>query len=131
MAIGHGEGIHGCIKAAESGDPKAQCALGGFYEHGSLGLKQNDFEAAKWYRKAAEQGHAGAQLYLGSLLAEGKGVEQDFIEAFKWVTLAKQGSAFDKIAATQAHKRLVALMTTEQIAEGQRLAREFIPKKAK
>ncbi len=109
--------------------PKHNALSGGFYEHGSLGLKQNDFEV-KLVSQSRRTGSCRSTA-LSRFIIEGKGVEQDFIEAFKWVTLAKQGSAFDKIAATQAHKRLVALMTTEQIAEGQRLAREFIPKKAK
>jgi TPR repeat protein len=127
MAAGRGAGIQGCIKAAESGDAKAQYDLGSFYEQGSLGLTQNYSEAAKWYRKAAEQGHAGAQLYLGSLLAN----QRDFVEAYKWVTLAKRGNTFDKLAATQGQKRLLALMTPEEIAEGQRLVNQFVPKKGK
>lgn len=31
-------------------------------------------EAVKWYRKAAEQGYAGAQFELAGCYAEGKGV---------------------------------------------------------
>ena len=38
-------------------------------------------EAAQCFRKAAEQGHGGSQLWLGMLLAGGDGVPQDFAEA--------------------------------------------------
>ncbi|OKQ00421.1 hypothetical protein BLA59_09310, partial [Haemophilus influenzae] len=38
---------------AEQGDAIAQFLLGGMYEEGR-GVKQDDFDAVKWYRKAAE-----------------------------------------------------------------------------
>jgi len=129
MAIGQGKGIEGCIKDAESGDANAQYCLGGFYERAQLGLQQDDFEAAKWYRKAAEQGHAGAQLYLGILIVQGRGAEPDFTEAYKWIDLAKRGNILDKAAAVETQGRLVTLMTQEQIAEGRRLSSEFVPTK--
>jgi hypothetical protein len=48
----------------------------------------------KWYRKAAEQGHAFAQDGLGSCYCEGQGVPQDFGEAVKWFRkAAEQGNA--------------------------------------
>jgi TPR repeat protein len=33
----------------------------------------NDTEAAVWFRKAADQGHADAQYYLGSMFSRGLG----------------------------------------------------------
>ncbi len=51
-------------------------------------------EAAKLYRKAAEQGHAQAQNSLGFMYSEGHGVEQDYKEAVKWYRkAAEQGHA--------------------------------------
>jgi TPR repeat protein len=47
-------------------------------------LPQDYAEAAKWYRKAAEQGHAMAQSQLGLMFASGQGVPQDFAEAARW-----------------------------------------------
>jgi len=131
IAVGRGAGIQGCIKDAESGKAEAQFALAGFYEQGQFDLPQDYFEAAKWYRKASIQGHAGAQLYLGILLAQGQGVKSDFIEAYKWIELAKQGNTLDKIAAKETQKKLIetALLSSEQIAEGEQLAREFVPTK--
>jgi len=41
-------------------------------------------EAAKWYRKAADQGYAEAQDQLGQMYAAGEGVKQDYTEAIKW-----------------------------------------------
>ena len=44
----------------------------------------DEAEAVKWYRKAAEQGHAKAQTSLGWMIEKGKGVNQDYNEALKW-----------------------------------------------
>ena len=48
------------------------------------GIAQDKTKAAKWYRKAAEQGNAIAQFNLGYLYAVGQGVTQDKAEAAKW-----------------------------------------------
>ena len=85
---------------AEQGDAEAQLLLGSYYQRGrSPGLNlitgevsprvPKDYaEAVKWYRKAAEQGFAGAQFALGRMYAEGKGVPLDEVEATKWYRLA-------------------------------------------
>ncbi len=52
---------------AEQGDASAQFSLGEMYEIGSdffEGVPQDYKEAVKWYREAAEQGYASAQLRL-------------------------------------------------------------------
>ena len=56
---------------------------------------ERDFsEGIKWYRKAAEQGHAQAQYNLGVLCERGEGVEKNLSEAFKcYLKAAKQGYA--------------------------------------
>jgi len=46
---------------AANGDPAAQWALGYTYSYG-IGVPKDDKEAAKWIRKAAEQGNADAQF---------------------------------------------------------------------
>jgi len=43
---------------------------------------------AEWSYIAAEQGHARAQNTMGSLYLNGRGVEKDLIESYKWRTLA-------------------------------------------
>ena len=58
------------------------------------GVPQDDAEAVKWYRLAAEQGNASAQYNLGVGYANGEGVPQDDAEAVKWYRLAaEQGNA--------------------------------------
>ena len=49
-------------------------------------------EAARLYREAAEQGHAGAQFSLGVLTALGQGVTRDAEEALRLYREAAEGS---------------------------------------
>ena len=69
--------------SAEAGDPVAQTAMGFLCEEGWGGVPQSYSEAAKWYKKASAQGSAEAQLSLGYLYIQGKGVAKNDAEAFK------------------------------------------------
>ena len=58
------------------------------------GVPEDDSEAVKWYRLAAEQGDAAAQFNLGIKYDQGEGVPEDDSEAVKWYRLAaEQGDA--------------------------------------
>ena len=70
--------LSGCSKT-----PDEQYALGRRYYKGD-GVETNRAEAVKWYRKAAERGHAGAQFALGTCYCYGEGVEKNHAEAVKW-----------------------------------------------
>jgi len=59
------------------------------YENGQ-GVKQDHAEAVRWYRKAAEQGHAVSQYNLGVMYANGQGVKQDHAEAVRWYRKAAE-----------------------------------------
>ena len=59
------------LKKAKAGDPDAQFTLGIMHYTG-VGELWNKTKAAAWLRKAAEQGHADAQYYLGDIYAKGK-----------------------------------------------------------
>ena len=54
------------------------------------GVPQDYAEAARWYRKAAEQGQADAQFNLGVMYLKGEGVPQDPGEAGRWARMAAQ-----------------------------------------
>ena len=72
---------------------EAQHSLGWAYANGK-GVGKDDAESAKWYRKAAEQGHANAQNKLGFAHANGQGVPRDEAEAARWFRkAAEQGNA--------------------------------------
>ncbi|MFP4502860.1 MAG: tetratricopeptide repeat protein, partial [Candidatus Hydrogenedentota bacterium] len=85
-------------------------------------VAQDDAEAVKWYRKAAEQDYADAQLNLGVMYRLGEGVVQDYVRAHMWLNLAASAGDAD---AREARDAIAGDMTQEQIAEAQRLAREW------
>jgi TPR repeat protein len=114
-------------KAAEQNFAPAQFKLGFCFENGQ-GVAKDYVEAVNWYRKSAEQNDATAQCNLGLCYADGKGVPKDYVEAYKWYNLAlAQGQE----VARQNLSNLERFMTPDQIAEAQKLAREFKPQKAK
>ena len=47
-------------------------------------MRQDDAEAVKWYRRAAEQGYTDAQVLLGIAYESGRGVHQDLALAQEW-----------------------------------------------
>jgi len=76
----------------------AQYELAVFYSEGRV--VQADAEtAARWYRRAADQGLAAAQHNLGHLYLEGRGVGRDPAAAIEWFRkAAKQGFAPAQLA---------------------------------
>ncbi len=110
---------------AEQGDAGVQFILGSMYENGE-GVPQDDAQAIRWYRRAAAQGFAEAQSILGSMYADGKVVRKDFVLAHLWWNLA---AAQGEKRAPKRRDRLAKKMTPAQVADAQRLAREWKPKK--
>ena len=111
---------------ADKGDAEARYELGRAFFSGALGVAKDEAEAVKWFRKAAEQNLADAQYILGVCYDSGEGVAKDEIEAYKWWLLAAgHGNDDAKYNLTIVENK----MTREQIAEGQRLARDFKPRK--
>ena len=119
-------------KAAEQGIAEAQYSLGQMYRRGQ-GVPQDNAEAAKWYRRAAEQGYASAQSNFGGMYFSGEGVKQDNVLAHMWVNLAvSRLPPSEKVNRERALKNMnivASKMTPDQIAEAERLAREWKPKK--
>jgi len=75
------------LSLGERGHQSAQYNLGVLYSIG-LGVEQDDEEAAKWFRRAADRGLPAAQMRLGTAYLEGKGVSEDLKEAYFWFSLA-------------------------------------------
>ena len=117
--------------AAKQGHARAQYDLGVMYAKGQ-GVGQDDAEAVKWYRLAAEQGNAAAQYNLGIRYAKGRGVPQDYVQALMWFNLAASrfpaSEAKSRDQAVENRDIAASKMTPAQIAEAQKLAREWKPK---
>ena len=106
---------------AEQGDAHAQFNLGIMYASGQ-GVPEDDAEAVRWYRLAAEQGGAKAQAALGAMYAQGQGVPEDAVSAYAWFSVAAaQGNS----NAQGAKEYITRQMTRAQIAEAQKLSREY------
>jgi TPR repeat protein len=74
----------------------------------------------------AEQNLALAQYNLGVCYDRADGVAEDWVEAYKWLLLAaRQGHGAPKKHMTLLESKL---LTPEQIAQGQKRAREFKPR---
>jgi uncharacterized protein len=110
-------------KSAEQGNAFAQGSLGYQYANGR-GVKQDYAAAVEWYRKSAEQGVPIGQLALGAMYADGKGVPQDYVLAHMWFNLAAAGGNKN---AVKGRDMVATQMTPAQIAEAQKLAREWKP----
>ena len=103
---------------AEEGNQEAQINLGNMYFDGN-GVPLDYAQSVKWYLLAADQGNTDAQIALGFLYKYGEAVRLDYVQAYKWFDLA--GSVSDRdIVAT--------MMTPAQIAEAQKLVREWKPR---
>ena len=82
-------------------------------------MAQNVVEAAKWWKLAADQGHAEAQWRLGMCSESGRGVEFSYAEAIKWY----------RKAADQGHPKAPSCL--ERLLENRRsLARRLENKEA-
>ncbi len=113
--------------SAEQDNAEAQLNLGRMYRQGN-GVPQDYEEVVKWFRKPAEQGDAFAQYYLGLMYAEGKGVPRDYVQAHKWFNISEANE--DKLGHDNRNN-IEKRMTSEQVAEAQRLAREWMRKHRK
>jgi hypothetical protein len=82
-----------------------------------------DIDALTQYENDARNGRADALYNLGLAYSTGQGVSVDYVAAHKWFNLAAiRGSEVAKSWRAQ----ISAEMSSSQIAEAQRLAREFM-----
>lgn len=87
-------------------------------------MAQNQVEAVKWYRKAAEQGYADAQNNLGLMQAKGTGVAQNFSQSYIWLSLATAQDNKYREARDIVAKKL----TSQQLQRAQDQASAWKPK---
>jgi TPR repeat protein len=125
VAKDDGEAVKWYRAAAERGHPIAQTVLGRRYEKGT-GVPQDMVQAVTWLERAAAQGHTDAFGWLAIFYVDGRGVPQDYVLAHMWFDLAIAKGDKAAVAVRDAAQKL---MTAEQIAEAQRMAREWQPLK--
>jgi TPR repeat protein len=103
----------------------AESVAAGPLEDADAAVKRRDYATAvRLIRPLAEQGDASAQYTLGVFYDNGLGVPQDHIRSYMWFDL----SAAQGRDGAAAFRDLVARrMTPGQIAEAQKLTREWKP----
>jgi TPR repeat protein len=128
----HNEALRWFRRAADQDDAAAQLYLGVMFSEGQ-GVPQDNAEAATWFRRAADLGDAQAQYNLGLSYAKGETGEPDNVSAHVWFNLAAAhfpaSDTGDRSAAIRNRDLVAKKMTPDQIAEAQKLALEWKPKR--
>ena len=101
--------------------PHKQFATGLHY----IKHEANHYLGAKWLRKAAMQGHAKAQLYLGMLFLQGNGVPKSLFHAYAWFSLAVCQNIPE---AKDARKKLERHLTAKEINASLKYAADLLDK---
>ena len=112
---------------ANQGYDRAQFRLGWMYDMG-YGVPEDDKTAVKWYTLAAEQGDSDAQFNLGLMYYYGEGVIQDNIYAHMWINISASNGYEN---GANGRDILEEEMTSAEISEAQKLARECVAKNYK
>jgi hypothetical protein len=108
----------------------AEYQFGDLYAHNGWSTRlsdfavvQNDAEAVRWYRRAADQGLANAQLALGLMYAKGRGVEVSRVAAFALLKISNQP------AASKYQGEIMALMSSKEAGSAYALYKDMVREK--
>jgi hypothetical protein len=82
------------LGAGQLGSVNAQRSLGVAYATGDWTGPRDLVEAARWYRLAAEKGHAASQYDLGLMIMLGEGEPKNIDEGLKWLKRAGEQGEF-------------------------------------
>lgn len=82
-----------------------------------------DVDSLSQYESDARNGRADALYNLGLAYSTGQGVPQDYVAAHKWFNLA---AVRGMLEAKNWRNQIAEEMNPSQIAEAQRLAREWL-----
>ena len=86
---------------------------------------KNYKQAMHWYRRAAEQGNPEAQHNMAAMYFDGRGIPQDYVQAYAWFSVAAANGV--EISPPERDKTAKRL-TPEQLAKGQELAASYFEK---
>ena len=133
--------------AAKQEYAAAQFNLGRMYYHG-MGVPQDDKTAVKWFRLAAEEGHAFGALNLAFAYFDGKGAEENWVSGYVWALISldsatKVVESTKNVSILRKYQYIIdkhvprikvgvkKKLTAVQITVSEKLARECIRKKYK
>lgn len=117
-----GAALEALQRAAATGDPVARFQLGWLLLHKIETTAASDRQGALHLKALAEMGHGPSMHNLGQLYVAGRGVPQDYMLGFMWLTLAAS-TGFDP--ARPALEALQPKVTAAQINDAQARAQAW------
>jgi len=111
--------VSALLAASKKGDADAMVCMGIKYYNVGTDVQPSDAEAAVWLRKAADSGHASGMFWTGIAYWSGRGIEQDMVEAYKWLDLSTKFREKNQ-PATTALEGITRVLSPGQIAEAKR-----------
>jgi hypothetical protein len=125
----YNEAVRWYRSASELGHPVAQLLLANRYQFGEGGLRKDYDKAWELFYKAADQNYATAYYALAAMSYLSS--RENYIEAYKWAMLAaarlKQSGHKDFMVSMI--ESLESDLSSEEIAEAERMISEWKPKK--
>ncbi len=98
----------------KKGDAEGQAALGRRFLRGN-GVAQDYKEALKWFRMAADQGHAMAQFNIGVMYGKGLGVSKNTEQAYFWLLIAAANATGEKyVEMSEFRDKIGGFLTAAQ-----------------
>jgi tetratricopeptide (TPR) repeat protein len=124
---------------AEGGPDEALNNLGYLYYYGLGGETRHD-KALELWRKGAALGVSESQFHLGNAYEKGGGVMVSLVQAYAWyrcaIVASARRSATDaveheiKALAEESFAKLTPKLSGKELADGERLATQYISKYA-
>lgn len=123
----HKAALEQFVATGGEGDVEATYRAAQMFEsgEGTVGNEPRFEKAVSWYQAAARGGHLGALKKLADMFAEGRGVEEDKVQAWTLLNIAaEKGDA----EAAEMRDQLGNDMRPGQLAAGQRRTQKLAPK---
>ena len=121
--------LKGLAPLARDGYAKAQYDLGSLYDNGA-GVARDEAAAARWYRRAADQGNLLAEDRLGQMYARGLGVKRNLERAYFWFEEAAfQANGKLQNQIENERYRVVMEMTPRQLMAAMHMTVGWQPKR--
>ncbi len=88
------------------------------YNLGTKAFQSKNYHLAMtWLKPLAEQGHAGAQSFVGYMFEYGRGVPRDYREAVRWYQLAaNQGDTFSQTCLAEIYEKGWGVASDDEMA---------------
>lgn len=97
------------------------------YGRGVKAYLKGDYEdAAREFLPLAEENHTQAQYYLGTMYHKGRGVPQDYVQAYIWATIATaNGKGLNRKRAAELRGKLLKILSPTQKAKAKKALQEW------